>query len=162
MRVLFVCTGNICRSPTAEGVLRKIVSDAGMNQQIIVDSAGTHGSHQGHPPDSRAQSAAKSRGYDLSKLKARKLAADDFEHFDLLLAMDEGHFSIMQRIAPPGTRDKVKMFLSYARNTGGPTAMEVPDPYYGAPGGFERVLDLIEDAANGLFASIQRDPTFPT
>lgn len=151
MRVLFVCTGNICRSPTAEGVFRKLVADAGLAHAIETASAGTQGYHAGEPPDSRSQAAAKRRGYDLAKQRARRVTLDDFERYDLLVAMDDGHYEALHRMAPEGTRHKVKMMLAYARRT---SLREVPDPYYGGPDGFEEVLDLLEDAAAGLLESL--------
>ena len=153
-RVLFVCTGNICRSPTAAGVLRKLVQDAGLAHSIEVDSAGTHDYHIGAAPDPRARRAARVRGYDLTSLRARQVVLADFERFDLLLAMDEAHRAILARMSLPATRHKVRMFLSYATGTHGYS--EVPDPYYGTDHGFELVLDLIEDAARGLLAELQR------
>jgi low molecular weight protein-tyrosine phosphatase len=150
--VLFVCTGNICRSPTAEGVFRKLVSDAGLAHAIHTDSAGTHAYHVGEPPDTRAQAAARARGYDLSGMKARRIGRDDFAAFDLILAMDRDHHEILARLAPPAARHKVGMMLAYARRT---QTLDVPDPYYGGPEGFALVLDLIEDAAEGLLASLR-------
>jgi protein-tyrosine phosphatase len=146
-RVLFVCTGNICRSPTAEGVLRKLVADAGLGDLITIDSAGTHGYHVGQAPDARAQAHAKRRGYDLSRLRARRFAGEDFHAFDLIVAMDREHHAFLMRLAPPATGQKLRMMLEFARVA---TSDEVPDPYYGGPDGFELVLDLIEDAAAGL------------
>ncbi|GAA5184652.1 low molecular weight protein-tyrosine-phosphatase [Niveibacterium umoris] len=149
-RVLFVCTGNICRSPTAEGVARHLVAQHGL--PIEVDSAGTQGYHVGEPPDPRAQRVARKRGYDLSKLRARKLIAADFGLFDLLLAMDRGHLQQMQRMCPPEFADRVHLFLDYLP---GPKT-EVPDPYYGGEAGFEHVLDLCEDGVNALFAALRK------
>jgi protein-tyrosine phosphatase len=153
-RILFVCTGNICRSPTAEGVLRKLVAEAGLADRIEVDSAGTHGYHVGEAPDARAQAHAKRRGYDLSRLRARRFARDDFHAFDLILAMDREHHALLARIAPPTAGQKLRMTLEFARRAG---TDEVPDPYYGGPDGFERVLDLIEDAAAGLLDHLRAE-----
>ena len=145
--VLFVCTGNICRSPTAEGVFRRLVRDAGLESAIRADSAGTHDYHVGEPPDERARRQAERRGYDLSRLRARKFAPRDFAEFDFILAMDRGHLRILERLCPPESRHKLRLFMEFApeRDTD-----EVPDPYYGSREEFERALDLIEAAANGL------------
>jgi protein-tyrosine phosphatase len=151
--VLFVCTGNICRSPTAEGIFRKLAADAGMAEAVTADSAGTHGYHVGEPPDPRAQRAAAKRGYDLSALRARTVEDSDFQRFDLILAMDSDHYSILSS-AQPRAAHKVKLMMSYARRF---KEREVPDPYYGGPQGFERVLDMLEDAAKGLLDSLRRD-----
>jgi protein-tyrosine phosphatase len=139
MKVLFVCTGNICRSPTAEGVLRRLAELEKMN--VHVESRGTHDYHVGEPPDDRAQDHAKRRGYDLSAQRAKHFSKRDFEEFDLVLAMDRGHLRILQRLCPPQHAGKLKLFLPEA---------DVPDPYYGGPEGFERVLDLVEAACRGL------------
>ena len=145
--VLFVCTGNICRSPTAEAIFRKLVAKAGMSETILSDSAGTHGYHIGEPPDRRAQASAADRGYDLSSLRARRVEREDFQRFDLIVAMDRGHFAILSRMAEPSAAHKLKLMMSYA---GGFEEEDVPDPYYGGPQDFERVLDMLEDAARGL------------
>ena len=150
--VLFVCTGNICRSPTADGVMRRLVREAGLEQAVRVDSAGTHDYHVGEAPDARAQEHARRRGYDLSALRARQVAREDFEDFELILAMDRGHLEILRRIAPPEHRHKLRLFMEFA---GERQADEVPDPYYGGPGGFERVLDMVEAAARGLLAQLR-------
>lgn len=146
-KILFVCTGNICRSPTAEGVARHAIRAAGLEGVIEVESAGTHGYHVGEAPDPRTRKAAEKRGYDLSTLRARKLEPADFEAFDLLLAMDIGHLEIMKRNCPDEHRAKVRLFMSYARRF---KADEVPDPYYGGERGFDLVLDYCEDAVGGL------------
>jgi protein-tyrosine phosphatase len=153
-RVLFVCTGNICRSPTAEGVLRKLAADAGLAHRIVVDSAGTHGYHAGEAPDARSQTHARRRGYDLSRLRARRFTREDFHAFDLILAMDREHHAILARLAPPSATQKLRLMLEFARRPGGD---EVPDPYYGGPDGFELVLDLIEDAAAGLLDHLKAE-----
>jgi len=144
MKVLFVCTGNICRSPTAEGVLRRLAELEKLD--IHVESRGTHDYHVGEPPDDRAQHHAKRRGYDLSTQRARHLGKRDFEEFDLVLAMDRGHLRILQRLCPPQHADKVRLFIQDS---------EVPDPYYGGPEGFEQVLDLVEAACRSLLAEIR-------
>ena len=152
--VLFVCTGNICRSPTAEAIFRKLAADAGMEEAVTADSAGTHGYHVGEPPDPRAQKAAAKRGYDLSALRARRFEPADFQRFDLILAMDEDHYSILSSMARPSAGDKLKLMMSYARRF---KERDVPDPYYGGPQGFERVIDMLEDAAKGLLESLRKD-----
>ena len=153
-RVLFVCTGNICRSPTAEGVFRRFVEQAGLEDRIGMDSAGTHGYHIGEPPDPRTQGAASARGYDLSGLRARRIAREDFSRFNLVLAMDREHHAILARFAPPGAAPKLRMLMDFARRSG---VDEVPDPYYGGPDGFELVLNLVEDAAEGLLEHLRDD-----
>lgn len=152
-RILFVCTGNICRSPTAEGVARHMIRTTGLEGRIEVESAGTHGYHAGEAPDPRSQKAALRRGYDLSKQRARALDALDFPRFDLLLAMDRGHYDILQRKSPPVYRSKVRLLMSFARHH---TMDEVPDPYYGGVKGFDLVLDMCEDAVAGLLEHLQR------
>ncbi|QOL24836.1 low molecular weight phosphotyrosine protein phosphatase [Thalassotalea sp. LPB0316] len=149
--VLFVCMGNICRSPTAEAVFRKKAHDKGL--MITIDSAGTIGAHAREKPDHRAVKAGEARGYDFSGIKARKVASKDFESFDLILAMDNDNFENLQAIAPDQYRDKVKLFLSYGSEF---DDTEVPDPYYGGAGGFRYVLDLVEDASNGLIKAIAK------
>jgi protein-tyrosine phosphatase len=150
--VLFVCTGNICRSPTADGVFRQLVREAGLEAHVRVDSAGTHDYHAGEAPDERAQHHAMQRGYDLSRLRARQVARDDFEQFDLLLAMDRGHLRILRSLAPPEHRHKLRLFMEFA-SVG--QLDEVPDPYFGGSRGFEEVLDMVEDAARGLLAELR-------
>jgi protein-tyrosine phosphatase len=151
MRVLFVCTGNICRSPTAEGIFLKLVRDAGLHDSIVADSAGTHGYHVGEPPDERTCHAATLRGYDLSVLRARKFERADFDRFDLVLAMDKENYAHLARVAPTGERHKLKMMMQYAKAFREP---EVPDPYYGGSRGFDLVLDMLEDASRGLLEAI--------
>lgn len=151
VRVLFVCTGNICRSPTAEGVARRVLAKAGLGVEVEFDSAGTHGFHVGEPPDVRTIQAANRRGYDLSPLRARRLELVDFERFDLLLAMDRGHLQQMQSMCPPHLQQRVGLFMAYAPQA---ATDEVPDPYYGDGSGFEHVLDLCESAVGGLLKRI--------
>lgn len=145
--------GNICRSPTAHGVFLKMVADQLLDHLIEVDSAGTHAYHVGEPPDPRAQAAAHRRGVDLSPLRARKVKPDDFEEFDYILAMDEDNFQILEQIKPAGRDGRLHMFLEFAQHM---PEREVPDPYYGGESGFERVLDLIEAAAEGLIEDIRQ------
>ena len=152
LNVLFVCTGNICRSPTAAGVFRAMVERAGLGAKISVDSCGTHDYHVGDPPDPRACAHAKTRGYDISGLRARMLDRDDFERFDLLIALDVGHERILKRRAPPAARDKVRLFMGYVPELG---LREVPDPYYEGPEAFEHALDLIERAAERLLEEVR-------
>ena len=144
-RILFVCMGNICRSPTAEGVTRALAEQRGL--QFEFDSAGTHGYHIGKPPDARASAAAAKRGYDLSALKARQVNEFDFVRFDRILAMDRDNLELLRKACPQEAAGKLGLFLEFAPRHG---VDEVPDPYYGGPEGFEHVLDLIEDAAAGL------------
>ena len=153
LSVLFVCTGNICRSPTAEAIFRKLAADSGMGEGILSDSAGTHGYHIGEPPDPRSQDSAAGRGYDLSGLRARRIERADFERFDLVVAMDLEHFEILSGLAGAAGAPKLKMMMSFA---GRFKEKDVPDPYYGGPHDFERVLDMLEDAARGLLESIGR------
>jgi protein-tyrosine phosphatase len=151
-RILFVCMGNICRSPTAEGVTRSL-ADSRKQEGLEFDSAGTHGYHIGAAPDARASQAAARRGYDLSTLKARQVSADDFVHFDYILAMDRDNLDLLRRACPDEHAGKLGLFLDFARDSG---VDEVPDPYYGGPEGFEQVLDLIENAADGLLEKLDR------
>lgn len=153
-RVLFVCTGNICRSPTAEGVFRHLVAEAGLSHAIGTDSVGLGGWHIGEPPDSRAIEAAALRGIDISDLRARQLGHRDFSDFDLLLAMDRGHYRDMAGRAPREHAVKVRMFMEAAR---GDDAPSVPDPYYGARDGFEQVLDMIEEGSSAWLRELEEN-----
>lgn len=152
MQVLFVCLGNICRSPTVEEVARALARREAPHLQLQFDSAGTAGYHIGDPPDARSQRAALARGYDLSALRARQLQREDFARFDLLLAMDDENLAQMRRVAPRDAVDKARLFLSFA-----PEAAHriVPDPYYGDAGGFDTVLDLAEHGVRGLLRSLE-------
>jgi protein-tyrosine phosphatase len=152
-RILFVCMGNICRSPTAEGVFRKLLSDQAPELDVQIDSAGTHGYHAGAPPDPRACRAAERRGVDLKQLRARRVTVEDFAHFELVLAMDEQNLEFLRELSPPEHRDRVRLLLEFAPHL---ERREVPDPYYGGSTGFEHVLDLVEEAATGLLEHLRR------
>lgn len=152
--ILFVCMGNICRSPTAEGVFRNRVEAAGLADVIQVDSAGTHGYHIGNAPDARSQQYAAQRGYDLSMQRARQVAASDFSDFDHVLAMDRDNLARLQAACPAQHRHKLGLFMQYAQHS--PSDV-VPDPYYGGGSGFDRVLDYIEDAADGLLDVLRKE-----
>ena len=147
VKVLFVCMGNICRSPTAEAVFRHYVMQRELQDHIYIDSAGTHGYHVGCEPDQRTLAAAKLRGFDLSSLRARRISSGDFDAYDYILTMDRTNYEEVRRKSPPQHRHKIQLFLSYAE---GVKEEEVPDPYYGGNKGFEHVLDLVEAGARGL------------
>jgi protein-tyrosine phosphatase len=153
VRILFVCLGNICRSPTAEGVLRALAAREAPGLALQVDSAGTAAYHVGEPPDPRARQAAARRGYDLTALRARIVEPRDFERFDLILAMDRDNLQVLRRRAPPAAHERLRLFLEFAPEAG---PEDVPDPYYGGPNGFEEVLDLVEAAARGLLAHLRQ------
>ena len=150
-RILFVCMGNICRSPTAEGLLIEKVNTENVSQNFEIDSCGTHEYHLGHPPDSRSQEAAAKRGIDLSNLRSRKIKASDFEYYDLILAMDNLNRDNLMRLCPDEYKYKIKLMLDYL-----PEYLfdEVPDPYYGRERGFEDVLDILEEAIEALYEDI--------
>jgi len=150
-KVLFVCMGNICRSPTAEGVFRHIVAQSDLVGVIDTDSAGTHAYHIGEPPDRRAQATAESRGIDISDLRARRVSQSDFVEFDYIIAMDNDNLSGLLELCPEQHKEKVRLFLSFAQHL---NESEVPDPYYGGKRGFERVFDMVEAAAKGLLEDI--------
>jgi len=152
VKVLFVCMGNICRSPTAEGVFRHKVEQAEMADKISIDSAGTHAYHVGNPPDARATSAAIKRDIDLSSQRARRVSSDDFTAFDYVIAMDESNKYDLLDICPAGYEDRIKLFLEFGESS----ETEVPDPYYGQGRGFEIVLNLVEEASEGLLKHIQK------
>jgi protein-tyrosine phosphatase len=152
--VCFVCMGNICRSPTAEGVFRKLVEANGLSERVNIDSAGTHGYHIGGSPDSRAAASALKRGYDLSCLKARKVEARDFRVFDYLLAMDLENLGYLKALRPSEAKAEARLFMEFSRRF---SEREVPDPYYGGTQGFERVLDMVEDASEGFLQHLLKN-----
>jgi protein-tyrosine phosphatase len=154
MKILFVCLGNICRSPTAEVVFREIAAREAPDLALEIDSAGTAGYHVGAPPDARTRQAALRRGYDMSALRARMVEPQDFRRFDLILAMDRQNVDALQQRAPAAARDRIRLFLEFAPDS---DATEVPDPYYGGPNGFEEVLDLVEAAARGLLQHLRAE-----
>jgi protein-tyrosine phosphatase len=153
VRVLFVCMGNICRSPTAEAVFRAQAEAAGLAELVLIDSAGTHDYHIGVAPDPRTQLAALARGYDLSALRGRQVGCEDFARFDYVLAMDRANLDILERLRPQDATSHLGLFLHFAERH---SQREVPDPYYGGAEGFECVLDMVEDAGQGLLAHIRR------
>ena len=153
MKILFVCLGNICRSPTAEVVFRAVAAREAPELMIEVDSAGTAGYHIGEPPDLRTRQAATRRGYDMSSLRARIVEPRDFEDFDFILAMDRENLKVLNHRAPVQARDRVRLFLEFAPDA---ATTEVPDPYYGGPNGFEEVLDLVEAATQGLLQHLRQ------
>lgn len=145
--------GNICRSPTAHGVLRHRLGVQGLSARVRVDSAGTHDYHPGRPPDERSQAHALRRGYDLSDLRARQIRAADFLHHDLILSMDQDNMERVRALCPPAHAHKLRLFTSFCLRHGD---TEVPDPYYGEPAAFEHVLELVEDACDGLLQHVQQ------
>ena len=156
VHVLFVCLGNICRSPTAHGVFRELVARSELSEQITIDSAGTSAYHIDEAPDSRSVQAAMNRGINISDLKARQVCTQDFEHFDYILAMDLQNLQVLQQMKSKVkySQSKLQLLLDYAAVT---TLSEVPDPYYGSAQGFNQVLDLVEQASQGLLAAIKKD-----
>lgn len=152
VKVLFVCLGNICRSPTAHGVFAQRVRDRGLAQHIEVDSAGTGDWHIGHAPDPRSIQQARKRGFDLSVLRARQVTADDFRRFEFILAMDKKNLADLQRLSPATFTGTLDLFLRF----GNDLPVEVPDPYYGEDADFSHVLDLVENAADGLLDHLQQ------
>ncbi len=154
VRVLFVCMGNICRSPTAQGVFAKRVIEEGLSHLIEIDSAGTHAYHVGEPPDVRARETAQRRGIDLSRQRARRARAEDFERFDYVLAMDEANHRALSALCPPGFEERLHLLMDYAPELG---QREVPDPYYGGSNGFEAVFDMVDAASRGLLEAIRRE-----
>jgi protein-tyrosine phosphatase len=153
MRLLFVCMGNICRSPSAEGVFRRVLESRAPELSVEIDSAGTHDYHVGSPPDRRAIEAAHRRGIDLSSLRARQISEADFERFDLILVMDEENREALHRRAPVKYRERIRLLMEFAPEA---SSRHVPDPYYGGPQGFEAVLDLLEEASQGLVEELIR------
>lgn len=154
--LLFVCMGNICRSPTAHGVMRQLVQQAGLAPHIAVDSAATHNYHPGEPPDARSQRHARQRGYQLADLRARQIQLADFEHHDLILVMDWNNLEYVQALCPPEHAHKLRRLTEFCTRHDSDV---VPDPYYGGADGFERVLDLVEDACAGLLAQVSGRPS---
>jgi protein-tyrosine phosphatase len=157
--VLFVCMGNICRSPTAEGVLRKRLAEAAPELDVVVASAGTHAYHVGNPPDPRAIRAAERRGVDLKALRARQVTVEDFATFELVIAMDPTNHAALIELCPPELRERVRLLLDFAPHLG---RDDVPDPYYGGANGFEYVLDLVEEASTGLIEHLRRTAPEPS
>lgn len=152
VKVLFVCMGNICRSPLAHGLFENLVAEEGLQDVIQVDSAGTHAYHVGEAPDPRSQETARRRGIDISAQRARKVRAEDFREFDYVLAMDKSNHALLADLCPSGLEEKLFLFLEFAPDLG---ESEVPDPYYGGASGFERVFDLVEAASRGLLEAIR-------
>lgn len=156
IKVLFVCMGNICRSPTAEGVFNKLLQDEQAQDLFEIDSAGTHAYHVGESPDDRAQDTARKRGIDLSYIRGRKFDVSDFEGFDYILAMDTSNYKILMQACPSHLQHKVKRFLDYAPQR---KERDVPDPYYGGDNGFEHVFDLVADASKGFYDDVRPKDT---
>lgn len=159
MRFLMVCTGNICRSPMAEGVMRRRIDEAGLGKRFSVDSAGTHGYHIGDPPDRRAQAAAARRGYSIGHQRARQVSAIDYSRFELLVAMDRGHATLLRRALPDAALAERLTLLLHHHPT--KTSPDVPDPYYGDDRDFEHALDLIEAGIDGLIAALTAQGQWP-
>ena len=153
-RLLFVCLGNICRSPMAEGVFRRVAQEEGVLDRFEIDSAGLGNWHVGQAPDSRAQAAARTRGVDISDQSARQVTSEDFARFDLLLAMDGSNYDDLVELAPKSARHRIRRFLDFAPHVG---AEDVPDPFFGGTEGFNHALDLIEAASRGLLADLLSD-----
>ena len=159
MRFLMVCTGNICRSPMAEGVMRQRIAGAGLADRMQVESAGTHGYHVGDPPDRRAQATAARRGYPIGEQRARRVVPADYDRFDLLVAMDRGHLGLLRQALPSDDRaDRLTLLLDHAP---GPSGGDVPDPYYGDVRDFEQALDLIERGVDGLIGDLRATGRWP-
>lgn len=154
IKVLFVCMGNICRSPTAEGVFTALLEARDLTHAFEVDSAGTHAYHIGEAPDLRAQKAARERGIEIKHLRARKVREEDFEYFDYILVMDDDNYAMMYDACPDDHKHKIHYLLDYAPHL---QQREVPDPYYGGAYGFQRVLDMVEAAAEGFIETLRRE-----
>ena len=152
--VLFVCMGNICRSPTAHGVFKRKLMGTGLEHQMTVDSAGTHNYHPGSPPDERSQAHAAKRGYDLSGLRARQITDDDYAKYDLILVMDWDNLALVQEDCPSEHRGKIRRLTEFCLTHDAPV---VPDPYHGGAKGFDQVLDLVKDACDGLLQHVKRE-----
>ena len=150
VRVLFVCMGNICRSPTAHALFREAVTSAGLHEEIAVDSAGTHAYHIGSPPDARATATALAQDIDMTDLRARQVCASDFGKFDYVVAMDQNNLALLEASCPPAAQDRLSLMLDWAEGWGD----EVPDPYYGGDEGFIRVFNMLTEASRGLLAHI--------
>jgi len=153
VKVLFVCMGNICRSPTAHGVFRDMIEKVDLSDRVEIDSAGTHAYHVGNPPDPRSQKTALSRGFDLSDLRARQVVVEDFSLFDYVIAMDKDNYQGLMAICPDDLTNKISYFLDFASHLG---KKEVPDPYYGGSSGFDDVFDLVDEASKGLLEDIRQ------
>jgi protein-tyrosine phosphatase len=151
--VLFVCTANICRSPTAEGVMRRMLAKEGVEEKFVIESAGTHDYHVGKPPFPNAVEMAKRRGYDITGCTSRKVAPGDFDHFDMILAMDRGNLANLRTIAPTRSKQKIELFLEYGDKYHG---QEIPDPYAGTEKDFQLAFDMIEDGCAGLVELMKR------
>jgi protein-tyrosine phosphatase len=156
VRILFVCMGNICRSPTAEGVMRRLVQEQGLDDVVEIDSAGTGSWHIGDPPDERATEAARARGVTLAGV-ARAVARRDFDDFDLILAADRHNLEDLLAVAPAGARDRIHLLREFDPASDGAPDLDVPDPYYGGPEGFEHVLDVVEAACRGVLDALRAD-----
>jgi len=153
-KIMFVCMGNICRSPTAHAVMQHYVNSQGLSQQFLIESSGTHAYHVGEPADRRSQQVAKQRGIDMSDLRAQKISITDYDHFDWILAMDEENLKLIEYYAPDSYTAKCRLFMDFASKH--PEQKVVPDPYYGGEQGFEKVFDMVEDACQGLLNHVQK------
>lgn len=157
IKILFVCMGNICRSPTAHGVMQHKIEQLGLTDQIVIDSAGTHAYHVGEKSDARSRSLAQRKGIDMEFIRARKVSVLDYDEFDYILAMDDDNLELLQYYAPDDFSAEVKLFLDYANDAGTVNESIVPDPYYGGEQGFEHVYNLVDKGCDALLAHIQYD-----